>query len=172
VSLDTTTEEAAVPVETGMVPDDQVDTGMVPAADDPPGGAAAPTSSGPPPEVASVEVLEAEVANTEPGNNPVLRVRGETFKLRKKVPGMLLMQMSKAQTDLGSPGIDESFERQARALSKISDVVTKLVSAEDRERFIEWSEDVEPELDMEAMMGLVNEMMEEITGRPTGSASE
>jgi hypothetical protein len=163
-----------MPVETGMIPDDEVQTGMVPESDDVLDAASTGSgSTGPPPdEIASVDVIVAEAAANEDGGSPVLKTRGEVFALRSKVPGMLLMQLSKAQADITSANAETDFVKQSKALVKISDVITKLIAAEDRDRFIEWSEDTDPPLEMADLMELVGEMMTEITGRPTEPASE
>lgn len=163
-----------MPVETGMIPDDEVQTGMVPESDDVLDGASTGSdSTGPPPdEIASVDVIAAETEANEDGGSPVLRVQGEVFKLRSKVPGMLLMQLSKAQNDIQSANAETDFIKQSKALGKISDVITKLIAADDRDRFIEWAEDTDPPLEITDLMGFVGEMMTEITGRPTEPASE
>lgn len=147
-----------MPVETGMIPDDDAEDVLA-------GAAQAGASSGPPPEVASVEVLAAEVAAVD--GAPTVTVRDRVFRLRSKVPGMLLMQLSKAQTDLAAPGALQDSGKQAAALAKTSDAITKLVVGEERSDFIEWCEDAEPPMEMPELMSLVGEMMVAITGRPT-----
>lgn len=147
-----------MPVETGMTPDDPDDV-LAGAAE------AAQASAPPPAEVASVEVLTAEQAAAT--GSPFVEVRGRRFNLRPKVPGMLLMQLSKAQTDLRAPGAADDPAKQAAALAKASDAITKLVVEAERHDFIEWCEDAEPSLEMVELMGFVGEMMTAITGRPT-----
>lgn len=164
-------------VNTGMVPDTDLDDEdadvklPIPAGgpvQDPSllGGAQQRSaSSPPPPEVASVDVLAAEAAAAD--DLPTVLVRDRVFRLRSKVPGMLLMQLSKAQSDLQAPGALANPNKQAKALATTNDAVTKLVAAEDRDDFIEFCEDAEPPMEMTELMGLVGEMMTAITGRPS-----
>lgn len=163
-----------MPVETGMIPDAEADAMAQEAARDEAAAVSDPTvlavteptgPTGPPPEVASVDVLAAEAAAAE--GRPFVDVRGRRFHLRPKVPGMLLMQLSKSQTDLSSYGADTDPVRQAAALAKASDALTKLVVAEERQDFIDWCEDVDPPVEMPELMALVGKMMEVISGRPT-----
>lgn len=146
-----------MPVETGMSPDDPDDV-LAGAAE------AAQASAPPPSEVASVEVLSAEQAAA--AGNPVVEIRGRTFRLRSSVPGMLLLELSKAQSNLQAPGAAADPAKQAAALAKTGDAITKLVVAEERNDFIEWCEDAEPPLEMVELMGYIGKMMTEITGRP------
>lgn len=150
-------------VNTGMIPDDETDDVLA--------GATTAAPAPPPPEVAGIEVLAAEQEASGEDTRPFVDVRGKRFFLRSKVPGMLLMQLSKAQTDLQAKGASLDTNRQAAAIAKTSDALTKLVVEEQRTDFIEHCEDIDPPIEMGELMGLVGEMMVAITGRPTGSAS-
>lgn len=148
-----------MPVDNGMIPDDDTD-GVLAAAE----AAAAP--SGPPPEVASVEVLTAEEAARN--GSPQVEVRGRMFRLLPEIPGMLLLQLTLAQKKVrNSPN---KTDYQVDALAATGDLICSLVIEDEREEFIEACVHAQPTLGMEELMGMMRQMMEEITGRPTGSA--
>lgn len=166
-----------MPVNTGVTPDDVAikvvnangdaqDLLTAEEGDDVLAGANEAEQGIPPAEVASVDVVAAELTGTEVKQ---VDVRGKKFKVRSAVPGMLILQLTKAQTVLQAPGAEADPIRQAQALATTHDAITKLVAPDDRANFIEWCEDVEPPMDMEEVMGLVGTMMEAITGRPTQS---
>lgn len=146
-----------------------VNTGMVPDDDDVLADAGQTKATPPPAEIASVDVLAAEKAATE--GTPTIPVRGQVFRLRSKIPGMLLLQLTRAQQDIQSPGGMEDPVKQSRVLATTFDTITKLVVGEDRDAFINWCEDAEPPLEMVEITSLLSEMMTEITGRPTSPAS-
>lgn len=133
---------------------------------------AAESPNVPPPEVAGLAVLEAEQQAQKPDTHPVVVVRGKTFRLRRKIPGMLLLKLTKTQVEVSRPAMQADAVAQAQALSASYDAMVKLVLPEEQDAFVEWCEDAEPEIEMsELMQDVLKQMMEAVTGHPTQSAS-
>lgn len=159
-----------MPVETGFVPDDEIDEIEIPAE-------ATATDAELPIEPGGLAVIAAEPGPAEDDpvtpppldQRPFVEVQGRIFHVRTPVPGMLLMTLSDTALRARTGGTQgELFSTLARSLNA-------LVVAEERNDFMDWLLVADPPIEMNYLItaetGLVSRMLAASSGRPTPSAS-
>ena len=162
-----------MPVETGMVPDDEIPV-------DEKSGA-----SPPPPAVAGLEVVAAEAGAADAEGPPVVEIRStqrfdaegnqldnppRKFALRAKIPGMLIMDLAQKQARVSST---QNEVDQANLFAALGQSIQMLVVEDQRQDFLDHLIAVDPPIGIEELVGedgIIGKMMVAVTGRPTPSA--
>lgn len=126
----------------------------------------------PPTDVAGLEALD-----NEPDENPMLDVRGRSFRLRSVLPSMLIGRLNKtAESARGLLGKEfkdltpSQADRFQSAVAASYDALIKMVVEDDRQDFVSWCEDVEPPINSTEQAELLRTAVETIVGRPTGAS--